>query len=388
VLTAATLLAGCSTLPGWVVLQGQSSVADHKHFDNAPIAHAAVPSPLPAAPATLKWPGGMDTAAVEAMAAANGTLALVVVRRGEVVFERYFNGHSRGSISGSMSVAKSFVSALMGIAIAEGRVASVDDAITRYLPELLESDPRFARITLKDLLSMRSGIAFTEVYGQPFTDAANFYLGNDLKALVKGLRIGGEPNQAYAYKSGDTELLSMTIERAVGQPLATYAQTRLWQPMGAEFDASWSLDSAKGGVVRAFCCLNASAVDFARFGLVFLNDGRWNGQQIVPAEWVRQSTAAQSGLPGADDAARRNIERPGTRNMAFYAWQWRRAPLPVTGTVASAEREPGPDFYAQGLYGQLIYIAPQTQTVVVRVGTRWGDVNWPNWLGALARSNP
>jgi CubicO group peptidase (beta-lactamase class C family) len=379
-------LSGCKALPGWMVLQGKSAITDHRHFDNAPIAKADRPSPLPAASAALQWPDGAQTADVERLLAENGSVAFIVLQRGAVVYERYFNGYSRDSVTTSFSMAKSVVSALVGIAIDEGRIAGVDDPVTRYLPELRRNDPRFDRITLRHLLTMRSGIAFDESYRSPLSEAARFYLGPDLRAEVAKLRIEGEPDQRYRYQSGDTQLLAMAVERATGAPIARYLETRVWQPMGAEFDASWSLDSAAGGVARGFCCLNARAIDYARFGQVFLNAGQANGRQIVPAAWVAHSTAAQS-LTGADDAARRNIERPGSPNAVFYAWQWRRMPTD-TATFAAAAMQPGTDFYAQGLYGQVLYIAPGSQTVVLRLGSTWGDVNWPRWMGRLSRLNP
>ena len=157
--------------------------------------------------------------------------------------------------------------------------------------------------------------------------------------------------------------------------------------MGAEFDASWSLDSSAHATARAFCCLNARAVDYARFWLVFLDGGRFNGHQVVPAAWVAQSTAAQ-GLAGFDDTARRNIERPASPNPAFYAWQWRRPAADAAAGVILVDRVPGPDFYAQGLHGQILYIAPESSSVVLRLGSRWGEVNWPVWMRQFARDNP
>ena len=375
-------LVGCTPLPLWMVLQGRSQITDHAHFDNAPIARAAEPSPLPAAPAALRWPGGLDGSAAMADVAARGSVALLVARRGQLVHERYFNGYAADSITTSFSMAKSVVSVLLGVAIDEGRIAGVDDAVTRYLPELRTNDARFDRITLRHLLSMRSGIAFDEGYRSPFTEAATFYLGRDLKAEVARLRIEGDPDRAYAYKSGDTQLLAMALERAVGEPLARYAERKLWQPMGAQFDASWSLDSAAGGQARAFCCLNARAVDYLRFGQMVLNEGHWNGRRIVSAEWLRQSTAAQSGLPGSSDAASRNLERLGTPQTAFYAWQWRRRPVPGT-----TPPQPGAMVYAQGLHGQILLIDPAAQTVVLRLGQRSGDRHWPSWMDELVRLN-
>ena len=400
------LLSACSTVPPWVVLQGgRSRISDHQHFDNAPIAAAAQASALRFEPAELRWPGNATPEQAAERLAREGTVALLVVRRGVLVHEQYFNGFARDSLGTSFSMAKSVVATLMGIAIAEGRIASVDDPITRYLPELLGNDPGFALITIRHLLAMRSGIVFDEGYASPFAEAAQFYLGPNIPAQVAKLRLAGPPNQAYSYQSGDTQLLAMAIERAMGQPMAALTQSRLWQPMGAQFAASWSLDSAASGVARAFCCLNARAVDYARLGLMMLGEGgvpgHYNGTPIVPADWVRQMTAVQAGLPGKLEADQRNIEEPGTRRMAYYAWQWRRMPVPAAVPAAGVSspahlaaahsptvRPPGDDFYAEGLHCQFLYIAPASQTVVLRLGKDCGAVNWPVWMGALARLNP
>ena len=180
-------------------------------------------------------------------------LALLVLRRGALIHEAYFNGFERTSIGTSFSVAKSIVSALVGIALAEGHIASLDDPLTRYLPELAATDARFSNVTLRHLLLMRSGIAFDEGYRSPLSDAARFYLSRDLAARVRALKIEGAPDRIQAYRSGDTQFLGMVLARATGLSLAKYAESRLWQPMGAEFDASWSLDSADAGTAKAFC---------------------------------------------------------------------------------------------------------------------------------------
>ena len=379
-LALAALLA-FTPVPLWLVLQGgRAGIDDHRHFASQPIARAETPSPLPAAPAPLRWPGGLDAAATEADLAARGTVALLVAHRGQLVHERYFDGHTADRLTAVFSIAKSVVSLLLVMAIEDGHIAGVDEPVTRYLPELAAQDARFAQVTLRHLLAMRSGIAFDEGYRSPTSDAARFYLSPDLEAEVARLRIERAPNQIHKYQSGDTQLLGQVIERATGLPLARYAEQRLWRPLGAEFDASWSLD--QGDQARAFCCLNARARDLLRVGLMVAADGQWNGRRIVGADWLRQSTAAMSGLPGPADPAWRNIERPHAREAAFYAWHWRVRPLP-----GGPPLQPGSMVYAQGLHGQILLIDRDSRMVVLRLGRRQSDRHWPTWMDELVRLN-
>jgi CubicO group peptidase (beta-lactamase class C family) len=320
-------------------------------------------------------PAGAD---FEATLERNGTVAFIVLQRGQVVFERYYNGHQRDGWVTSFSVAKSVVSLLLGQAIASGQIKSVDEPLTRYVPELLQRDGRFARVRLRDLLQMRSGIAFQEDYRSPFSDAGTFYLTPDLKTAVRGLRVEAEPDTRFQYSSGDTQLLGLVIERATGRPLATTLQQALWQPMGAEFPASWSMDSAAGGVTKAFCCLNARAIDFARLGQLMLDGGQRDGRQVIPASWITDSLAVRQ-HPGGNADTRANLQRPG-RNGAFYTWQWRRMAVPST---AEPGWQPTADFFAQGFHGQYIYVAPEKQMVIVRFGRDRGNDYW--WPGLMAR---
>jgi CubicO group peptidase (beta-lactamase class C family) len=315
----------------------------------------------------------------------NGTIAFIVLQHGNIIVEHYYNGYNRDSITTSFSMAKSVVSALLGIAIHDKKIASVDEPITRYLPELLKNDRRFARIKLRHLLEMRSGILFDDSEGSPWSDAAIFYLTPDLHAKITGLKIQRAPDQAYHYSSGDTQLLGLVIQRATGVPLPTYLQQKIWQPMGAAYDASWSLDSSEHRTPKAFCCLNARAIDFARFGQMYLNNGKINGHQIVPAEWIKASTEVHE--HGTNDVASRwNIENIDEMGTAYYTWYWRR--MPTVDPAADIKMRPGTDFYAEGLLGQVIYIAPKQDMVIVRVGDRWGDLPWTKLFNQIAQLNP
>jgi CubicO group peptidase (beta-lactamase class C family) len=386
-LLMAAALGGCSTLPWWAVLQGRSAITDHRHFHNAEIAPSTEPWPLPvdaqAAPALPDGPNGEPLA--QALQR-NGTGAFIVLQRGRLVWERYFDGYRRDSLLTSFSVAKSVVALLLGLAIEDGAVRGVDDPVTRYLPELAARDARFAQVRLRDLLEMRSGIAFQEAYRTPWSDASLFYLTPDLRAAVRGLHIDVPSDARWHYSSGDTQLLGMALERATGESLAHYLQRRLWQPMGAEFPASWSQDSAVGGVTKAFCCLNARALDFARLGQLMLQRGRRDERQVVPAAWIDEVLAVRE-HPGADAATRANLQNPGSPRAAFYTWQWRRVAVAAPGRPLGVE--PAADFFAQGLHGQFIYVAPAQQMVIVRLGRDVGeDYWWPRLFGRVARMNP
>lgn len=379
------LLAGCADLPVWMLLQRHSAIGDYRHFDNATVHQPDRMSPLPVAQgAALALPEAIDGEPFEAALATNETVAFVVVQGGRIVLERYFNGYDRDSVATSFSVAKSFVSAMLGIAIAEGKVGSVDDPVTRYLPELAQSDPRFAEVTLRHLLEMRSSLDFDEGYNSSVSDASRFYLHRDLHPLIARLRLRDAPDRRYEYVSGNTQLLGMVIERATGATLAQYLEAKIWQPMGAEFDASWSLDSRSSGLAKAFCCLNARAVDFARFGEVFLHHGQWNGRQVVPEAWVAASTEVRE-HPGANLAARWNVEGLASGRPAFYAWQWRRYAVAAPDTALGVA--PADGFFAQGLHGQYIYVAPAADMVIVRLGREIGNVRWPALLARIAAMN-
>ena len=383
-LSGAMALSGCADLPTWMIVQRQAAITDYRHFENTPIARAIDESPLPFAAEQLRVPdfGGEP---FDAVMERTGTVGIVIIKHGQIVLERYYNGYRRDSIVTSFSVAKSVVSALVGIAIRDGKIASIDDPITRYLPELADTDQRFSRITIRNLLEMRSGIRFDEGYRSPWANASRFYLTPNLADKVKGLSIERAPDELYHYSSGDTQLLGAIVERATGTALPKYLQEKIWHPMGAAYDASWSIDSLENGAPKAFCCINARAIDFARFGQVYLNHGRFNGHQIVPAEWIKRSTQVVE-HPGMTATSRWNVEAPNTRSAAYYGWQWRRTSVLELGSELGTK--PGQDFYAEGHHGQFIFVAPVEDTVVVRVGSRYGNIWWPGMLGRIARLNP
>ena len=292
---------------------------------------------------------------LEPFLAASDTTAFLIVRGDRLLYEGYFNGAGRDQVQTSMSMAKSVLSALVGIAIGEGRINSVEDPITRYVPELAGRDPRFGRITLRHLLSMTSGLRYEE--GGPWGDDTATYYAPDLRKLaLEQTEVVEAPGRRFHYNNFNPLLVGLALERAVGMPVATYLEQRLWQPLGMEADGSWSLDSQASGFEKMESGLNGRPVDFAKLGLLFARGGAWQGRQLVPRAWVQQSTVAPTG---------------GGPGYGYFWW-------------VQDDRSP-PALFARGKYGQHLYVVPEADLVLVRFGRDRGYPNWPQLLSDLAR---
>jgi CubicO group peptidase (beta-lactamase class C family) len=289
---------------------------------------------------------------------ATGTRAFLVVHRDRVVVERYLDGATARDRQTSFSMAKSVLSTLVGIAVDDG-LLSLDEPVTTYLPELAERDPAFSAITLRNLLTMASGIRYRED-GMPWSDDALTYYGTDLRELaLTRPRVEGEPGERWLYNNFHPLLLGLVLERVTGTTLSDFTATRLWQPLGAEADATWSLDSERSGFEKLESGVNARPRDFARLGLMMLHEGRWNGHRVVSEKWVREATAAST----ATDPA------------PFYQYLWWVGPDDPDGTAS---------YFARGKYGQTIGVFPDEDVVIVRLGTTDAGVDWPARLQELA----
>lgn len=266
----------------------------------------------------------------------NATSAFLVIQHDRLLFERYYNGCARDSICTSFSVAKSFVSALIGIALHERLIHSLDDPVCKYLPEL--KAPFWTTISLRHLLSMSSGLAFTRA-GFPWSDHMRIYYSLDLRDLARRAKVKESPGIHFHYNNYNLVLLGMLLERVTGGHVCAYLQDRLWKPLGMEWPATWTLDSERCGMERMESGLNARALDFAKFGRLYLHGGEWNGRQVVPEAWVTESTA-----PWPD----------GRWDDYRYLW-W----IPRAGRGR---------FMALGSLGQYIYVAPDKDCVILRFG--------------------
>jgi CubicO group peptidase (beta-lactamase class C family) len=267
----------------------------------------------------------------------NATMAFLVIKNARVLYESYYNGYSRSSICTSFSTVKSFVSALIGIALHEKLIDGLDDAITSYIPELTAS--HWSAITIRHLVSMSSGLKYKSGTFFPWSDEPRTYYAPDLRSLASKASKLESPGRHFHYNNYNLILLGMILERVTGGNVSTYLQEKIWKPLGMEFTASWSLDSQWSGMEKMESGLNSRAIDFAKFGRLYLNLGDWEGKQIVPESWVVESTSIEP------DAKWTNYK---------YLW-W----LPRSGKGR---------FMAVGNLGQFIYIAPDKECVILRFG--------------------
>lgn len=287
----------------------------------------------------------------------NNTVAFALIADDTVLKENYYNKYSDSSYVTSFSVAKSFVSALTGIAVEDGAINTIDDPITDYLT-YLDKNP-FEEITIRDLLHMRSGLEANEGYYNPLGDVAKYYYGTNLKKYLAQIKRKSPPDEYFEYLSVNTQLLAAVVETATGRPIQDYLQEKIWKPLNMESYGLWSLDSEKRSTVKAFCCLSARAMDFARFGRLYLNNGEWKGRHIVPESWIKQTL----------DYPEDNIDWQDYP----YSFQWR-----VTRYGA---------YFAKGIKGQYIYIYPEKNIVAVRFGTSYADIDWAAFFKSLIDEN-
>jgi len=294
------------------------------------------------------------------------TQAFIVIRNDAIIYEQYFNGANRDTIVTSFSTAKSFTSTLIGIAISEGYIHSVNDPITDYLPELAERDPTFGNITIRDLLLMSSGIRYKEFPFINGDDAKTYYYPNLRQLALEDTIITGSPGETFHYNNYHPLLLGMIIERATGTTVAGYLQEKIWKPIGMEYPGSWSLDES--GFEKMESGINARAIDFAKFGRLFLHNGNWNGVQVVPVEWVAEATQADTSVDYASYYPHDFIFKNG---QGYYKYMW----------WGIQRDEQNYDFMALGNHGQFIYISPQKNLIILRFGETYGDIHGAdNWV--------
>jgi CubicO group peptidase (beta-lactamase class C family) len=274
-----------------------------------------------------------------------GSIALVIIKNDTLIHEQYWDNFSDTSHTNSFSMAKSYTGALLGFAIQDGFIKSVNEPVSNYIPEF-KNDWR-SKITLEHLVTMSSGIAFDENYVNPFSFPAEGYYGKDLlKACVSYDKMATEPGSTYKYLSGNTALLGYCISKATNKSLSTYLSEKLWTPLNCEHTAYWSLDK-KDGLEKAFCCINSNAKDFARMGKLYMHQGNWEGKQLLDSNYVTSSIAPFN-----------CIEEDCTPNHTYgYAW-WL--------TEYNGLRI----YYMRGMLGQYVICVPEKKLIISRLARK------------------
>ena len=267
-----------------------------------------------------------------------GTIAYVIIKNDSIWFENYYDGFDKNSKSNSFSMAKSVVSAMLGKAIMEGKIKGLDQPLSDFFPEF--SEELDAKMTIGDLSSMSSGLDWDESYYSPFSITTRAYFYDDLEKMMLELDAKEEPGKSYKYLSGNTQLLGMVIEKATGKTLSDYLTESFWKPLGAENEAFWQIDSEDGGLEKAYCCIASNARDFARFGKLYKDFGKWNGKQLLDSTFVAKSIT------------------PRFKESPQYGYGW-----------WLLQDYKGKDFFMmRGHLGQFVIVEPNDNVIIVRLG--------------------
>lgn len=275
----------------------------------------------------------------------NDTHAFIVIQNGKLLYEKYWDGYTPKTLSGSFSAAKSIISLLIGIALDEGKIKSLDEPVGNYVPHF--KNEGLDKVRIKDLLTMSSGTNYREFDKSYFSLNASAYYGDDAGYLISQLKAKEPAGVNWDYRSADTQVLGFIVEKAFGQNISELVSERFMKPMGAEADALWLLDGNEKHE-KAFCCFNGVAHDYARFGQLVLNNGQWNGKQIVSESYIKAATTPASYLKDPYEAG---------NPVDFYGYQY------------WIFNEQGHEVVAQnGLFGQYVYIIRDKNAIVVRLG--------------------
>lgn len=306
-------------------------IDDYPYFDNDTIKKGNNPQP---------WPihDNYNTVGeTEKLKKANqdwGTIAFVIIKNDSVWFENYYDGFNAESKTNSFSMAKSITTSLLGKAIMQGHIKGLDQPVSDFYPEY-----SYATTTVGDLASMASGLDWVENYTGPFSVTARANYAADLEKTILNQKIVKEPGKSFEYLSGNTQLLGMIIQKATGKSLAEYLSETFWKPMGATENALWELDDDEHRLAKAFCCISSNAKDFARFGKLYKDYGKWNGEQLLDSAFVVKSIT------------------PRFKESPQYGYGWW---LKDIGDKHF--------FMMRGHLGQYVFVEPNDNVIIVRLG--------------------
>ncbi|MEA3496714.1 MAG: serine hydrolase [Bacteroidota bacterium] len=273
------------------------------------------------------------------------TKAFLVIQNKEIQYEKYWDSYNENSYSNSFSMAKTIVSLLIGIAIDEGKIKSVNQAVGDFIDNFNNGEN--AELTIKDLLTMSSALDWDERYASPFSKTTKLYYGKNIEEFVLKLDVVEEPGKEFKYYSCNTQILASILKKVTGKSLSTYASEKIWQVIGAKNDALWSTDK-KGGTEKAYCCFNSNARDYARLGQLVLNNGKWNEKQVISKKYIKEASSPATYL-----------KTKKGKEVNFYGYQF---------WIINHKGFEIP--YFRGILGQYIFIIPHKNAVVVRLGEK------------------
>lgn len=267
----------------------------------------------------------------------SNTASFLVIKNGKLIHEQYWNGYNELSKTNSFSMAKAVTVMLLGKAIEEGKISSVDDRFADYFPEFKNKEFT-EKLTLKNLAQMESGLNWEEDYKNPFLPNAKAYYGRSLIKATFSRKFKQHPGEKFEYQSGSTQLLGFAVRKAVNQTLSSYLSEKIWTPLGMEQDAEWSTDES--GMEKTYCCIHSTTRDFAKLGQLFLNDGKAGDQQILNLDFINQ------------------MRTPTEKSEEIYGMGfWINYDNPIK------------HYYFLGLQGQYIIMVPEHSIVIVRTGS-------------------
>ena len=308
-------------------------ISDYEYFDNREIKSV---NPQPWA-LHKKYNMISESDTLKKLNIDGKTKSFLVIKNDSILFEKYYDGHSKNSLSNSFSVAKSIVTSMMGRAIMEGKIKGLDQPVSDYFEQYKSG--LASEVTVGDLAAMSSGMDWSEKYYSVINITSESYFTDDLRSVILRQKIIDKPGQSFRYSSGDTQLLGMVIEKASGLSLTEYLTQKFWKPMGAENTALWQLDSDEYGMEKAYCCIASTARDFARFGKLYINKGMWGDQVILDSSFVELAT------------------KPVFEKSPYYGYGW---------WLYNYEGEKV--FTMNGHRGQFVISFPEENIIIVRQG--------------------
>jgi CubicO group peptidase (beta-lactamase class C family) len=292
-----------------------------------------------------------------------GTNSFVVIKNDTIIYEKYFNNFADSTISLSFSVTKSITSALIGIAISRHYISSLDDKIIKYIPDI--DSAKFGDISIRSLLNMSSGLTINHNY-LPWNGEPKTYHSPDIRNLtLTHLEKAWQTDKHFYYNNYNTFLLGIILENTTHMSITAFIEEYLWSQIGTSNNALFCLDSKRHGFEKVETGMTATAIDFAKFGRLYLNNGNWNGKQIIPKDWIALSSSIDTNFIKNDYYS----EWMNTNKIAYRNAWWQRYDNKKCHT-----------YWADGLLGQFIWIYPQKKLIIVRLGKENGGIDWYSFL--------